>query len=714
MKRFIAVLSGLLVLPAFAEVAPVYYDEISEEIVNEDVAPEADVVVEEDAVAVEETDVKTPVVPQRVSPRNTTGRAASRAVSAAPSSVAPGRNASAPSRAVTARTATTAPIVSATRSATTRGAASRAARAATTAQNVTPRTNAQSDDASVARAAVTGSTSIIQTDTVQTPLYTGRVSTRGSTSKIRARIPTISVSNTTTAVNAETAEDMTSSMDELAQITDFCKAQYTECMDNFCNVLDDNQGRCSCSKNLESYAKTEAALQAATAELQEVAQKIQYIGLSPDQIETLFTQTEAEATMQSTTDNTQLKNDLDNIRDMIIDVKSANATTNSSGFNIDLSGLLDFTIDSTGFDLSSIFGGTTNTNSISNQRGEQLYKTAVARCKATVLNNCQQQGVDTSLITNSYDLEIDKQCLAYERSLTDANDQMASTVRNAKSVLQKARLLVAQQKNAYDLRGCVSALDSCMQDEFVCGSDYENCLDPTGKYIVNGEVVVGSTPGHTVAGNIANENTGPALYPTDGLYATWNYASDNKNAWASKTTSGDNTLTDNGNLADYIKEYVTTGTTTTDMLKMADYLESKIGSHDDSTGRDSGMCMSVLNQCQDYTYSDVGKNKTYIKNNEVIREYMYRTLTKIKTMQDEIIADFAENCIADVSSCLGQNNYPDTPSGTTGSAQENIAVNACRAIIASCMSVNGNATKDPKIGEMLDWTCDTMSGENCN
>ena len=30
MKRFISVLSGLLVLPAFAEVAPVYYDEVVE------------------------------------------------------------------------------------------------------------------------------------------------------------------------------------------------------------------------------------------------------------------------------------------------------------------------------------------------------------------------------------------------------------------------------------------------------------------------------------------------------------------------------------------------------------------------------------------------------------------------------------------------------------------------------------------------------------
>jgi len=175
-------------------------------------------------------------------------------------------------------------------------------------------------------------------------------------------------------------------------------------------------------------------------------------------------------------------------------VKSGTATTTDTGMNFDLSGLLDFSISSTGFDLASLFGTSNNTSSISNQRGEQLYKTATARCKAAVLNTCASQGVDVSVITNAYDLEIDKQCIAYERSLSDANEQMASTVRNAKSVLQKARLMVAQQKNTYDLRGCVNALDTCMQDEFVCGSDYENCLDPTGKYIVNGEIVVGGEP----------------------------------------------------------------------------------------------------------------------------------------------------------------------------------------------------------------------------
>lgn len=706
MKRFIAVLSGLLVLPAFAEVAPIYYDEIAEEFVEEIAEPEAIAETEGQTVAEGEITVKTPVVPQRISPRNATGRSASRAVSATAASVAPGRNATAPSRAVTARTATAQPAAN-VRSATTRGTVSRASRTANTTQTVSARATAsQPTQASVARA----TSNLIANP--NDPLYTehsysgtARVSTRSSSLKPRSRIPTISVSNNATIVDTESAEDMTTSMDELAQITDFCKAQYTECMDNFCNVLDDNQGRCSCSKNLETYAKTEAALEAATTELQEIAQKIQYIGLNGEQIETLFTQTEAEATMQSKSDNTQLKNDLDNIRDMIVDVKSANETTATSGFNIDLSGLLDFTIDSTGFDLSTIFGGTSNNNSISNQRGEELYKTASARCKATVLNNCQTQGVDTSLITNSYDLEIDKQCLAYERSLTEANDQMASTVRNAKAVLQKARLLVAQQKNSYDLRGCVKELDKCMQDEFVCGSDYENCLDPTGKYIVNGDVVVGSTPGHTIASNLG---TGPALFPTDGLYATWNYGN-NQNAWADAINTTGTEKSAKGDLAEYIAANISAETP--DLTNMAQYLQNKIGYHDDDSGRDYGMCMSVLNQCQNYTYSEVGKNKQYNADNQVIREYLYRTLTKIKTQQDEIIADFAENCISDVSSCLAQNNYPDTPTGT--SSRENIAINACRAIIATCMSVNGNATKEPSVKEMLKWTCDTMTDNDC-
>ena len=73
---------------------------------------------------------------------------------------------------------------------------------------------------------------------------------------------------TDTSATTTSTATTTTDMDELAQVTDFCKAQYTQCMDNFCNVLDDNQGRCSCSVNLKNYANTENALKKATEDLQ--------------------------------------------------------------------------------------------------------------------------------------------------------------------------------------------------------------------------------------------------------------------------------------------------------------------------------------------------------------------------------------------------------------------------------------------------------------
>lgn len=675
MKRFIAVLSGLLVLPAFAEVAPIYYDEVIEYSDEETPAEEVD--------AVAETVVAAPVIqPSSINPRTANRANASRAVPATANATAR----SGAGRAVASTRATSNAVVSraATNRAATPRVSTRAARSATngTQQIVTTRRAMQSNaPATAARA------SIVQTDTVYQPIYNARVSTRASAA--RARIPTITAvsGKTTTTTTTETAAEATQSMDELAQITDFCKAQYTSCMDNFCNVLDDNQGRCSCSKNIKNYAKTEEALKAATEALQDVAQQIQYIGLSADEIETLFTQTEAEAQMQSTQDNTQLKNDLDRIKNLIVDVKSGSASTVSDvGMGFDLSGLLDFTISSTGFDLASLFGTTTaDTSSISNQRGETLYKTASTRCKAAVLNNCAAQGVDISVITNSYDLEIDKQCIAYERSLTDTNDEMNQTVRNAKGVLQRARLMVAQQKNSYDLRGCVNALDSCMQDDYVCGSDYEYCLDPTGKYIVDGEIVVGSTPGYVVSDTQVPAPS--AAFADNTLYGTWYY--DSKYAWGA-------TLED-GTLTDYINNTVAATAQKEPSDIMSNYLLYKIGYNED--GKNFGMCMSILNKCQDYTYEGSASNRTYKPDNDVVKEYLQRTLTKIKVAQDKVISDYAENCISDVSSCLASNNYDEEASDT----KKNIAINACRAQIRTCMSVNGDSTENPTPTQMKEW-----------
>ena len=727
MKRLFAVIAGLLVLPAFAEVAPAYYyEELMAQYADQmpDTEFVDETVVDEPAAETPESKPVTPVTPTTPSPRNSSGRAtASRSMVNSNTVSSRGVASRNVVNANTARTVSTRAATTSGRSGTvSRAAAQTASRAGTTRGSAT--NTVASRAVSNVRSAPTSSTrqtsgvttrtstrtttnparaSIVQTDTVNTPLYiSGRVGV--STNNVTTRVPTVRVGSSSTATSSVsssgTTVSSTTSIDELAQLTDYCKAQYVACMDNFCNVLDDNQGRCSCSANLDNYAETEAALKDATESLQEVAMQIQYIGLTTEEVETLFTQTAAELELSSSSDNSALKNDLDKIKSLIVDVKSGKASSSSSGLNFDMSGLLDFTIDSTGFDLSSLLGGFSNSNdSISNQRGKQLYETASARCKAAVLNNCAAQGVDTAIITNAYDLEIDKACIAYERSLTDSNDQMSSTVRNAKSVLQRARLMVAQQKNQYDLRGCINALDDCMQDDFVCGDDYENCLDPTGKYIVNGEIVVGSKPG--VPGDIKEA----------AIYDMWDYDT-GKNAWDPASTDGTS-----GTLSGYINSELWSNAPTDadgeNSTSIAEFLQSKIGYHNDADGKNYGMCMSVLNRCQDVTYSGTGQNLKYTFNNPVVKEYLNRTLVQIKSAQDTILSDYAEECITDIATCLAQNNYdPDNE----GSTANKIAIRACQSMIDTCQSVNGIKDGDGLDSDTLDvneWVCEIMGGNNC-
>lgn len=650
MKRLFVVIGSLLALPAFAEVEPQYlYDE-------------GILVMEEEAAPVVEDEQQTPATDTNVQQQQNTPTTYQRGAQTSRVST----------RTTVSRTGTGSVQNNPRRTATNRSARGVSARSATTTRNTNNRQT-------VARVSVTG-TGVptppdYNTSSANTNGIINRISTlKGTGTSLYNANSTSFTPNgrasgvriATTNIVAPTSTSTTDTLDNMVEMTDYCKAQYTLCMDNYCNVLDDNQSRCSCSANLQNYAKTEAALAEATEALQDVAQEIQYIGLSAEEVETLFNQTEAEIQLANSSDNSKLQSNLDKIKRMIVDVQSGKSTSSSitatSGIAMDLSGLLDFSFDSNGFDLSSLLttaGATNNTSSISNQRGANLYKTAFARCKASVLNTCANQGIDISMVTNAYDLEIDKSCFAYERALTEANDNMNATVRNAKSVLQKARLMVAQNKNMYDLRGCVEALDSCMQSDFVCGSDYESCLDTTGKYIVDGQVLVGSEPG----------KTGDAK----GLYAdTW--GSDG-GPWGTS------------DLAAYINAKVTSSAPTATSIDMAKYLQYRIGYHDDSDNRNYGMCVSVLNQCQNYTYEKGTDGKSKYKNdNMVIKEYLTRTLPRIKASQDQVLADYAEDCIGDVESCLTANNYNAQKQATEGSNP--VAINACKSLITTCKSIN--------------------------
>ena len=729
MKRFISVLSSLLVLPAFAEVAPVYYDDVVE--YTDDMMGAGNIVAED---AQSETTAQKNVAQRTTINRST---ATSRAISSAPAASSrmntssravassPRTATAGTTRATTARSTKTPTVAS--RSGTNASRTTVTSRNTQNAKPVSARVGVRNNVMSGSRES---GNPVVLTDSSQS-LYnsTSRIGVANRRASSRLSTVVAPVTTSATTITQEEVSSTTNNLAAIAELTDYCKAQYAACMDNYCNVLDDNQGRCSCSRNIKNYAKAESTLAQATEDFQDVVQQIRYIGLTTDQIESLFNETEAELSMKSNSDKSRLKNSLDAIKGKIKDVSSPSASsyTSNSGISLDMNGLLtaDFTA---GFDLNSFLSmsNSSNTDSVSNQRGEALYKTASSRCKTAVLNSCTAQGIEANIITNAYDLEIDKQCVLYERSLNDANAEMKSNATNAATILQQARLLLAQNRNSYDFRGCVAALDACMQDEYVCGSDYELCLDPTGKYISDGELVKGGTPG--VSGGQVKQNPTACgaenadvygnsscldTYVSGGmfnLYSTWNYGGVSVSG-ASTSTGNAWSIGPNENLGAYVDYYLDqwkteykNSKTKTQSDYLAMYLLQKIG-YIDSNDKVHGMCASVFKQCQDYTFDTASKrkSKSYIPNNEVIRQYLNSTLAKIKVQQDEIISDYAEGCKADVQSCLSTNGYEESNTSSTASKT---ALNSCAAEITTCMSVGGYQIKEGAtltLRAMSDW-----------
>ena len=224
MKRFVAVLSGILVLPAFAD------------SIRDTVQPIAQ--------------------PSNITSRSgATGRGAARvSPSVRSSSDTSARN-------VNARTSTT------SRNATQARTGIKSREVTTTSPRTTTSNNArvaQRTNTSARTATMnTPVTTTVRRKTTNNPTTNiGRVATTntrtGVRSGITARAGTVSA-NTNATDNTTTINQM----DNLTQMTDYCKAQYMSCMDNYCNVLDDNQGRCTCSKNIKNYEKTEKALKEA-------------------------------------------------------------------------------------------------------------------------------------------------------------------------------------------------------------------------------------------------------------------------------------------------------------------------------------------------------------------------------------------------------------------------------------------------------------------
>ncbi len=452
----------------------------------------------------------------------------------------------------------------------------------------------------------------------------------------------------TRAATRESLAQAKERLEQTAELNQSCQQQYNDCMDQFCAVIDKNQGRCSCSSNLTKYTKVEEAVKEANSQLNDVAQRIRYVGLSADEIRAILTETEAEEVLSGQKDTTETRNMLADIEDLIKDPTNSSASYSGGSFGLDMS--LDFSAESA--DMFSLdFLNLDSNSSFSNLRGTDLYNAAKRRC-STILNQCKQAGGTSTQITGNYDLAIDKDCIAYEAGLKKMNETLKSNVRSAELMLQKARLAVLQNKNQYDAKGCIAALETCMKDDMVCGDNYFKCVDPTKRYIdENGNVVLGQN-----------------------ITLITEFMKDYNNATINKDFLG-TALTVSMTQDQCASENYNNGSC------VAHYLIDKIGTGQKST--DGGLCRAVLDKCQYYTYNSEGIYQPY---NDVIVNYIQRAMVNVRAAQQNIISEYASDCMVDVAQCY--NNQVTQVNTWSSSASINSIYNvmrgACRSVALTC------------------------------
>ena len=465
-------------------------------------------------------------------------------------------------------------------------------------------------------------------------------------------------SSTTTATQRETIAEAKERLEQTADLNKSCQEQYNDCMDQFCAVIDSNQKRCSCSANLSRYTKVETAVKDANTQLNEVAQRIRYVGLSADEIRAIMSATEAEEALSGARDTTETRNMLADIEDLIKNPSSSTSVAGNDSFStLDLN--LDFSDTSDLFNLDFL---NNNSSSMSNLRGTDLYNAAKKRCNS-ILSQCKEAGATQQQLTANYDLAIDKDCIAYEQGLTKMNETLVSNVRSANLMLQKARLAVLQNKNQYDAKGCIAALDTCMTDEMVCGENYEKCLDPTKRYIdENGKVVIGQDITYIRDFMESYDNSVINTEFLRNAAATGKVVGIEACKKDISGTSGEN------------------GAANGDGWCAVKYLLQKIGTGVRVT---EGLCRPVLDKCQRYTYDS---NNNYQPYNDIVLNYIQRAMVNIKSGQEKVIADYAANCMVDVATCYNQqvtqvNAW--TSSASVGSIR-NVMRGACRNVVLTC------------------------------
>ena len=275
-----------------------------------------------------------------------------------------------------------------------------------------------------------------------------------------------------------------------------CKSAYFNCMDQFCQLKNDDYRRCSCSNRVFDLTEIRETMQDAGSQLTVFNENLDVVGMTAAQATAMKTASEGENAL--TADTSASKQLLQAIMNSIRGTDASVGGKYSDLNSITLS-----------FDTVNAFGTADAGQVIASYNGRNLYDAVYPQCREAVRADCTDAQLQRAI--NAYLMAVEQDCNTVESALKQQQREMKSAVRESSAMLDLARVENRQEHNSDDMASCLANVEAAILSEEVCGSGYHKCLD-------NGEFIDVST-GAPIAGVVDFYKLGNLLKFADGVDA---------------------------------------------------------------------------------------------------------------------------------------------------------------------------------------------------
>ncbi len=246
-----------------------------------------------------------------------------------------------------------------------------------------------------------------------------------------------------------------------------CKSAYFQCMDQFCQLKNDDYRRCSCSARVYDLSDVRQNIIDTNNKLTEFTENLDVVGLSAAQATAIHTASDGESALAADTSASKAL-----LTAIMNSIRGGDTTVGGK--------MSDLNSINISFDSSNMFGLNDTAAAIASYNGTELYNAVYPSCRSAVSADCNDASLQRAV--TAYLMAIEQDCNTVQATLESKQKDLRAAVREGSAMLDLARIENRNKHNSDDMATCIGNVESAILSEEVCGANYHRCLD-NGEFI---------------------------------------------------------------------------------------------------------------------------------------------------------------------------------------------------------------------------------------